>query len=122
MFGSKQKFTVSKSEGDHYGLSYLVIERPGYTKILNIQSDTTSEESFYYHTLFTFYHAFELHRNEKMKENEWSSWLQLIHSTFQNHLILSTWYKDTGLRTWFAPEFIDFIDHKIIPVADIPQQ
>jgi hypothetical protein len=80
MFGRQKSFT-EKTNSDYYGLSYFVMERPGRTKYLDTQSDSTSQESFNYHILYTFAHAFELYKKNKLNENEWIKWLELIKVT-----------------------------------------
>ena len=113
MFG-RQKTTVEKSDSDYYGLSYIVMERPGYTKILNTQSDSTSQESYNYHILYAFAHAFEMKKMNKLSDNEWENWLQLIRSTFQYQSTSTLWSKDSDLKKWFDPQFYNFITNEIM--------
>jgi hypothetical protein len=113
----RQKSNVEKSNSDYYGLSYIVMERPGYTKILNTQSDTTSQESYNYHILYAFAHAYEMKKMNKLSDSEWENWLQLIKSTFQSQSTAALWRKDPDLKKWFDPQFYSFITNEIMSAA-----
>lgn len=116
MFGRRKTFT-EKSNSDYYGLSYIVMERPGRTKYLNTQSDSTSQESFNYHVLYTFAHAFELYKKKKLDENEWNKWLEIVKITFKSQSLSSILKKDKELRDWLDPSFRNFLDSEIAPLV-----
>ncbi len=116
MFG-RQKSINHPSKSDYYGLSYIVMERPGRTKILNAQSESTSQDSYNYHILYTFAHAFEMQMKDKLSKKEWDSWLNLIRTTFTSQSISEAWTKDSDLREWFDPQFSSFISKEIMPLS-----
>jgi hypothetical protein len=93
------------------------MERPGHTKYLNTQSDSTSQESFNYHVLYTFVHAFELYKNKKLDENEWNKWVEIIKITFKTQSLSSILKKDLELRNWLDPSFRNFLDSEIAPLV-----
>lgn len=116
MFGRQKSFT-EKSTSDYYGLSYIVLERPGRTKYLSTQSDSTSQESFNYHVLYTFAHAFELYKKNGLDENEWNKWLGLIKVTFKCQSLSAILKKDPELDKWLDPSFKNFLDKEIAPLV-----
>ena len=116
MFGRHKTFSA-KSSSDYYGLSYIVLERPGRTKYLNTQSDSTSHESFNYHVLYTFAHAFELYKKNKLEENEWNKWLEIMKITFKCHSLSAILKKDTELEEWLDPSFRHFLNNEIVPMV-----
>ncbi len=116
MFG-RPKSTNQPSKTDYYGLSYIVMERPGHTKIVNTQSGSTSQESYIYHILYTFSHAFQMQKEKRLTDDEWNNWLNLMRSTFQSRSITTAWSKDSDLRQWFDPLFCIFISQEILPLS-----
>src|SRR5688500_5790991 len=113
MFG-RQKSNVEKSNSDYYGLSYILMECLGYTKIVNTQSDYTSQESYKYHMLHAFTHAFEMKKMNKLSDNELENWLRLIKSVFQYQSTSTLWSKDSDLKKWFDPQLYNFITNEVM--------
>lgn len=117
MFSRHKSSFTEKSNSDYYGLSYIVLERPGRTKYLNTQSESTYQESFNHHVLYTFAHAYELYKKNRMNEDEWNKWLELLKITFRSQSLSAILKKNAELEKWLDPSFKNLLNSEIIPLA-----
>jgi hypothetical protein len=81
------------------GLAQMAIERPKLIKVLsNIQSDWSAEIAFTYHILNTFAHVFHMRQRKVLSDNEWTGWLRLMKSAFEQGKIKELLGKQPRIR------------------------
>jgi hypothetical protein len=98
-----------------HGLTQLAVEKPQLIRIVsNVESDLTEEIAFTYHLLHTFAHAYHMHQRKVVSDNEWTGWLRMMRSCFEQGKIREYWESDLELEKWFDPAFQDFIDNEIV--------
>src|ERR671933_2189079 len=96
-------------------LTRLAIEKPQLMKIFsNVDSDLTEEFAFTYHVLYTFAHAYHMYQRKVVSDNEWTGWLRMMRSCFEEGKIREYWESDLELEKWFDPAFEEFIDKEIV--------
>jgi hypothetical protein len=98
-----------------HGLTQMAVEKPVLIKIVsNVESDLTEEIAFTYHLLYTFAHAYHMHQRKVVSDNEWTGWVRMMRSCFEQGKVREYWESDLELEKWFDPEFQDFIDNEIV--------
>jgi hypothetical protein len=101
-----------------HGLTQMAVERPGLIRIVsNVESDLTEEIAFTYHLLHTFAHAYHMYQRKVVSDNEWTGWLRMMISCFEQGKIREYWESDLELEKWFDPAFEEFINKEIIPTT-----
>jgi hypothetical protein len=97
------------------GIKNIVKKKPELIRIVsNVESDVTEEVAFTYHLLYTFSHAYHIHQRKVVRDNEWTGWLRMMISCFEQGKVREYWKSDLELEKWFDPEFQDFIDNEIV--------
>jgi hypothetical protein len=100
------------------GLAQMGIERPELIKIIsNVQSDWSPEIAYTYQILYTFAHVFHMRQRKVLSDNEWTGWLRLMKSAFEQGKIKEYWESNLELEKWFDPAFEEFINKELTPVA-----
>lgn len=98
-----------------HGLTQMAVERPELIRIIsNNESDLTAETAYTYHILNTFAHVFHMHQRKVVSDNEWTGWLRVMNSCFDQGKIREYWESDLELEKWFDPAFEEFINKEII--------
>jgi hypothetical protein len=98
-----------------HDLTHMAVEKPQLIRIVsNVESDLTEEVAFTYHLLHTFAHAYHMHQRKVVSDNEWTGWLRMMRSCFEQGKIREYWESDLELEKWFDPAFQDFIDNEIV--------
>jgi hypothetical protein len=106
-----------------HGLTQLAVEKPQLIRIIsNVESDLTEEIAFTYHLLHTFAHAYHMHQRKVVSDNEWTGWLRMMRSCFEQGKIREYWESDLELEKWFDPAFQDFIDNEIVRKTSLKQK
>ena len=96
-------------------LSQLLVQKPQLMKIIsNADSYQTEEMAFTYHLLQTFAHAYHMHQRKVVSDNEWTGWLRMMRSCFEQGKIREYWESGLELEKWFDPAFEEFIDNEIV--------
>src|ERR671931_990223 len=96
-------------------LTRLTVEKPQLMRIVsNVDSDLTEEIAYTYHLLFTFAHAYHMHQRKVVSDNEWTGWLRMMRSCFEQGKIREYWEGDLELEKWFDPAFEEFINNEIV--------
>jgi hypothetical protein len=82
-----------------HGLTQMAVERPELIKIVsNIKSDLTAEAAYTYHILYTFAHVFHMRQRKVVSDNEWTGWLRVMKSCFEQGKIREYWKSDLELE------------------------
>ncbi|HYZ49479.1 MAG TPA: hypothetical protein VE593_01225 [Nitrososphaeraceae archaeon] len=98
-----------------HDLTKIAIEKPQLIKIVsNADSDLTEEIAFTYHLLHTFAHVYHMHQRKVVSDNEWTGWLRMIRSCFEQGKIREYWESGLELEKWFDPAFEDFINNEVV--------
>jgi hypothetical protein len=98
-----------------HGLTQMAVEKPELIRIVsNVESDLTEEVGFTYHLLHTFAHVYHMHQRKVVSDNEWTGWLRMMRSCFEQGKIREYWESGLELEKWFDPGFEEFIDKEII--------
>jgi hypothetical protein len=98
-----------------HGLTQMAVERPELIRIIsNNESDLTAETAYTYHILNTFAHVFHMRQRKVVSDNEWTGWLRVMNSCFDQGKIREYWESDLELEKWFDPAFEEFINKEII--------
>src|SRR5215213_3840284 len=101
-----------------HGLTQMAVEKPQLIRIVsNVESDLTEEIAFTYHLLHTFAHAYHMHQRKVVSDNEWTGWLRMMRSCFEQGKIREYWESDLELEKWFDPAFEQFINKELIPTT-----
>src|ERR671919_1036949 len=101
-----------------HDLTQMAVERPELIRIVsNVESDLTEEVAFTYHLLHTFAHVFHMHQRNVVSDNEWTGWLRMMRSCFEQGKIREYWESDLELEKWFDPAFEEFINKELIPTT-----
>jgi hypothetical protein len=101
-----------------HGLTRMAVERPELIRIVsNVESDLTEEVAFTYHLLYTFAHVYHMHQRKVVSDNEWTGWLRMMRSCFQQGKIREYWESDLELEKWFDPAFEELINKELIPMV-----
>ena len=75
-----------------HGLTQLAVEKPQLIRIVsNVESDLTEEIAFTYHLLHTFAHAYHMHQRKVVGDNEWTAWVCMMRSCFEQGKISEYW-------------------------------
>src|ERR671931_2051106 len=88
-----------------HDLTHMAVEKPQLIRIVsNVnESELTEEIAFTYHLLHTFAHAYHLHQRKVVSDNEWTEWLRMIRSCFEQGKVREYWESDLELERWFDP-------------------
>jgi hypothetical protein len=101
-----------------HGLTRMAVERPELIRIVsNVESDLTEEIAFTYHLLHTFAHTYHMYQRKVVSDNEWTGWLRMMRSCFEQGKIREYWESDLELEKWFDPAFEEFINKELIPMV-----
>src|SRR5919106_4901312 len=101
-----------------HDLTQMAVERPELIRIVsNVESDLTEEVAYTYHLLHTFAHVFPMHQRKVVSDNEWTGWLHMMRSCFEQGKIREYWESDLELEKWFDPAFEEFINKELIPTT-----
>ena len=101
-----------------HGLTHMAVEKPELIKIVsNVESDMTEEVGFTYHLLHTFAHVYHMYQRKVVSDNEWTGWLRMMRSCFEQGKIREYWESDLELEKWFDPAFEEFINKELIPTT-----
>jgi hypothetical protein len=101
-----------------HGLTRLAVERPELTKLIsNVESDWSAEVAYTYHILYIFSHVYHLRQRKVVSDNEWTGWLRMMRTCFEEGKISEYWRSDLELEKWFDPAFEEFINKELIPMV-----
>jgi hypothetical protein len=99
-----------------HSLTQMAVEKPELIRIVsNVESDLTEEVAFTYHLLHTFAHTYHMYQRKVVSDNEWTGWLRMMRSCFEQGKIREYWESDLELEKWFDPAFEQFINKELIP-------
>jgi hypothetical protein len=97
-----------------HGLPQMAVERPELIRIIsNNESDLTAQTVYTYLILNTFAHMFHMGQRKVVSDNEWTGWLRVMNSCFDQGKIREYWESDLELEKWFDPAFEEFINKEI---------
>src|SRR5919199_6192313 len=78
-----------------HDLTQMAVEKPQLMRIVsNVESDLTEEIAFTYHLLHTFAHAYHMYQRKVVSDNEWTGWLRMMRSCFEQGKIREYWESD----------------------------
>jgi hypothetical protein len=98
-----------------HDLTKIAVEKPQLIKIVSdADSDLSEEIAFTYHLLHTFAHVYHMRQRKVVSDNEWTGWLRMMRSCFEQGKIREYWESGLELEKWFDPAFEDFIDKEIV--------
>src|SRR5919197_2785196 len=99
-----------------HNLTQMAVERPQLIRIVsNVnESDLIEEIAFTYHLLHTFAHVYHMYQRKVVSDNEWTGWLRMMRSCFEQGKIREYWESGLELEKWFDPAFEEFIDNEIV--------
>ena len=101
-----------------HDLTQMAVEKPQLISILsNVESDLTEEIAFTYHLLHTFAHAYHMYQRKVVSDNEWTGWLRMMRSCFEQGKIREYWESGLELEKWFDPAFEEFINNEIVSLT-----
>ena len=101
-----------------HGLTQMAVEKPELIRIVsNVESDLTEEVAFTYHLLHTFAHVYHMHQRKVVSDNEWTGWLRMMGSCFEQGKIREYWESDLELERWFDPALQEFINKELTPMV-----
>ncbi|MDQ3869533.1 MAG: hypothetical protein M3250_08245 [Thermoproteota archaeon] len=70
----------------------MALEKPELIRIVsNVESYLTEEVAFTYHLLHTFAHVYHMHQRKVVSDNEWTGWLRIMRSCFEQGKIREYW-------------------------------
>src|SRR5919198_2442140 len=96
-------------------LTHMAVEKPQLMTIVSyVDSDLTEEIPYSYHLLHTFAHAYHMYQRKVVSDNEWTGWLRMMRTCFEQGKIREYWESGLELEKWFDPAFEDFIDNEIV--------
>jgi hypothetical protein len=58
-----------------------------------------------------------MHQRKVVSDNEWTGWLRLMRSAFEQGKISEYWKSNLELENWFDPAFQEFINKELTPVV-----
>ena len=91
-------------------LTQMAVEKPQLIRMVsNVESDLTEEIAFTYHLL----HAYHMYQRRVVSDNEWTGWLRMMRSCFEQGKIREYWEGGLELEKWFDPAFEEFIDNVV---------
>ncbi|MFL6378096.1 MAG: hypothetical protein ACJ72R_11615 [Nitrososphaeraceae archaeon] len=98
-----------------HSLTQMAVERPQLIRIVsNVESDLTEEIAFTYHLLHTFVHTYHMYQRKVVSDNEWTGWLRMMRSCFEQGKVREYWEGGLELEKWFDPAFEDFINNEVV--------
>ncbi|MFL6318855.1 MAG: hypothetical protein ACJ71J_17070 [Nitrososphaeraceae archaeon] len=98
-----------------HSLTQMAVERPQLIRIVsNVESDLTEEIAFTYHLLHTFAHTYHMYQRKVVSDNEWTGWLRMMRSCFEQGKVREYWEGGLELEKWFDPAFEDFINNEVV--------
>ena len=96
-------------------LTHMAVEKPQLIRIVsNVESDLTEEIAYTYHLLHTFAHAYHMYQRKVVSDNEWTGWLRMMRSCFEQGKIREYWEGGLELEKTFDHAFEDFIDKEVV--------
>jgi hypothetical protein len=82
-----------------HDLTQMAVERPELIRIVsNVESDLTEEVAYTYHLLHTFAHVFHMHQRKVVSDNEWTGWIRMMRSCFEQGKLREYWESDLELE------------------------
>ncbi|MFL6453500.1 MAG: hypothetical protein ACJ71L_05810 [Nitrososphaeraceae archaeon] len=98
-----------------HSLTQMAVERPQLIRIVsNVESDLTEEIAITYHLLHTFAHTYHMYQRKVVSDNEWTGWLRMMRSCFEQGKVREYWECGLELEKWFDPAFEDFINNEVV--------
>jgi hypothetical protein len=94
------------------------IERPELIKVVSkAELHWSSEVAYAYHIMFTFAHVFHMRKRKLLSDNEWTGWMRWMRSAFEQGMLKEIWESKIEMEKWFDPDFQEFVDVELIPLA-----
>jgi hypothetical protein len=98
-----------------HDLTKIAIEKPQLIKIVsNVESDVSEEIAFTYHLLHSFAHIYHMRQRKVVGDNEWTGWLRMMRTCFEQGKIREYWEGGLELEKWFDPAFEEFINNEVV--------
>ena len=95
-------------------LTQMAIEKPELIRILsNVESDLSAEVAYTYRILQTFAHVFHMRQRKVLSDNEWTGWLRMMRTCFEQGKMRELWKSDLELEKWFDPSFQEFVNKEL---------
>jgi hypothetical protein len=95
-------------------LTQMAIEKPELIRILsNVESDLSAEVAYTYRILQTFAHVFHIRQRKVLSDNEWTGWLRLRRTCFEQGKMREYWESGLELEKWFDPSFQEFVNKEL---------
>jgi hypothetical protein len=95
-------------------LTQMAIEKPELIRILsNVKSDLSAEVAYTYRILQTFAHVFHMRQRKVLSDNEWTGWLLMMRTCFEQGKMREYWESDLELEKWFDPSFQEFVNKEL---------
>jgi hypothetical protein len=98
-----------------HALHEILVEHHELTKVLEKVNVNSPEVAYACDILFTFAHVFDMWQRKVSSENECTSWLRWMKSSFQQGEIMQIWQSTIQMEKWFDPAFQEFVDKQLIP-------
>ena len=83
-----------------HNLTQMAVEKPQLIRIVsNVnESDLTEEIAFTYHLLHTFAHVYHMYQRKVVSDNEWTGWIRMMRSCFEQGKVREYWESDLELE------------------------
>jgi hypothetical protein len=95
-------------------LTQMAIEKLELIRILsNVESDLSAEVAYTYRILQTFAHVFHMRQRKVLSDNEWTGWLRLMRTCFEQGKMREYWGSGLELEKWFDPSFQEFVNKEL---------
>ena len=94
-----------------YSLSDTAAARPDVVRVIFyiLRNPRYVTKGLSFPKLYILYQAYEMHEQEIINDNEWTSWLNLIRSSFDNETIKKQWTEIEYVKL-FDSSFRDFVN------------
>jgi hypothetical protein len=84
---------------------------------VKVISNTSSNEVFAYHLLYTFSECFDQYQQDKINEEQWNNWKIWMKLAFQHQSLVKIWTGDSALKSYFSRDFQKFIEKEVIALT-----
>ena len=95
-------------------ITQMAFEHPEVIKVVTkSESHWSLEDIFAYNTFYTYAHVFHMRQRKVLNDNEWTGWLRIMKSAFEQGTLGEMWESKIEMEKWFDPAFQEFVNKEL---------
>ena len=92
----------------------MAFEHPEVIKVVTkSELHWSLEDIFAYNIFYTYAHVFHMRQRKVLNDNEWTGWLRIMKTAFEQGTLGEMWESKIEMEKWFDPAFQEFVNRKL---------